>query len=69
VVVGQLNAVHASLVDLVTPPVEPAEPDAPEESVNTWFDAGGRFGLSSELDADHGRVVDAALSAARPAAP
>ena len=54
-----------SIVKLARPPVEPAEADAPVEAVHTWFDADGRFGLSAELDADHGRVVDAALSAAR----
>ena len=52
------------------PPVHPAAPDAPDESVSTWFDRDGRFFMSAELDADRGRIVDAALSAARrPAVP
>ena len=44
---------------------EPAAPDTPDETVATWFDRDGRFFVSAELDADHGRIVDAALSAAR----
>ena len=54
-----------AIVKMAHPPAEPAEPDAPDEAVSTWFDRDGRFFMSAELDADHGRVVDAALSAAR----
>ena len=35
------------------------------ESVSTWVDDDGRYHLAGELDADRGRIVDAALSAAR----
>ena len=54
-----------AIVKMAHPPVEPAAPDAPDETVSTWFDRDGRFFLSAELDADRGRIVDAALSAAR----
>ena len=54
-----------AIVKMAHPPVEPAAPDPPDETVSTWFDRDGRFFLSAELDADRGRVVDAALSAAR----
>jgi len=56
------------------PPTSPAAADDgpagavdPEESVQSWFDDDGRFQLRAELDADHGRIVDAALTAARDA--
>jgi hypothetical protein len=50
-----------------TPPA-PKEPEAaPEESVAGWFDDDGRYHLRGVLDADHGRIVDAALSEARDA--
>ena len=45
----------------VTPP--PAEP--PTDSVSSWFDDAGRYHLSADLAPDRGRLVDAALSAAR----
>ncbi|MET0325175.1 MAG: HNH endonuclease signature motif containing protein [Ilumatobacteraceae bacterium] len=54
-----------SIVRMALPPVEPAAPDAAPETLSTWFDRDGRFSMSAELDADHGRIVDAALSAAR----
>lgn len=43
------------------PPVEPVE------SLRAWFDDHGRYHLHGDLDADHGRIVDAALSEARDA--
>ena len=56
------------------PPTSPAAADDgpagavdPEESVQSWFDDDGRFQLRAELDADHGRIVDAALTEARDA--
>ncbi len=49
-------------------PASPA-PDAapPAESLVGWFGDDGRYHLHGELDADHGRIVDAALSEARDA--
>ena len=38
---------------------------APTESLVGWFDDDGRYHLRGELDADHGRIVDAALAEAR----
>ena len=45
----------------------PAVSDEPAESLAGWFDDDGRYRLRAELDADHGRIVDAALSEARDA--
>ena len=47
----------------------PAPPvsDEPAETLAGWFDDDGRYQLRGELDADHGRIVDAALSEARDA--
>jgi hypothetical protein len=45
----------------------PTHPDEPTESVAGWFDDDGRYRLRGELDADHGRIVDAALTEARDA--
>ena len=39
----------------------------PDESLARWFDDDGRYHLRGELDADHGRIVDAALTEARDA--
>ena len=51
-----------------TAPPAPKNPDlAPTESVVGWFDDDGRYRLRGELDADHGRIVDAALAEARDA--
>ncbi|MET0144022.1 MAG: HNH endonuclease [Ilumatobacteraceae bacterium] len=47
------------------PVVEPAAPEAPTESVRTWFDDDGHYQARISLDADHGRIVQAALQAAR----
>ena len=50
-----------------TPPA-PKQPEAaPEETVTGWFDDDGYYHLRGVLDADHGRIVDSALSAARDA--
>jgi hypothetical protein len=48
-------------------PAPPAPPpaDEPTESVQGWFDDDGRYHLRAELDADRGRIVDAALTEAR----
>ena len=48
-----------------TPAPDPAEPEAPKESVATWFDSGGRYHLHAELDPDRGRIVANALGEAR----
>ena len=49
-------------------PPAPKNPDlAPSESLVGWFDDDGRYHLRGELDADHGRIVDSALSEARDA--
>ena len=49
------------------PPV-PKNPElAPSESLAGWFDDDGRYHLRGELDADRGRLVDAALTEARDA--
>jgi len=48
-------------------PGEPAGAVPPGESLSAWFDDDGRYHLSAELDADHGRLVDAALHEARDA--
>ena len=45
----------------------PAPCDEPEESLAGWFDDEGRYQLRGDLDADHGRIVDAALTEARDA--
>ena len=42
-------------------------PTAPEESLACWFDDDGRYRLRGELDADHGRIIDSALTEARDA--
>ena len=49
------------------PAPPPDEDDEPSESLATWFDDDGRYHLRGELDADHGRIVDAALTEARDA--
>jgi hypothetical protein len=41
--------------------------EEPAESLTAWFDDDGRYHLRAELDPDHGRIVDAALSEARDA--
>ena len=47
---------------------EPLAADEPaKESLACWFDDDGRYRLRVELDADHGRIVDAALTEARDA--
>jgi hypothetical protein len=46
-------------------PTDDPEPEAPGESVAGWFDSAGRYHLNAELDADHGRVVDAAVREAK----
>ena len=46
-------------------PQDDPEPEAPCESVAAWFDSAGRYHLKAELEPDHGRVVDAALAAAK----
>jgi hypothetical protein len=48
------------------PTPSPSAPE-PEETFASWFDDEGRFHLRGELDADHGRIVDAALTEARDA--
>ena len=49
-------------------PPAPTDPElAPSESLAGWFDDDGRYHLRGDLDADHGRLVDAALSGARDA--
>ena len=51
-----------------TEPPAPKNPElAPAESLSGWFDDDGRYHLRGELDADRGRLVDAALSEARDA--
>ena len=54
-----------TIVACSRPVAEPSAPDAPVESVSTWFDEDGRYQARISLDGDHGRVVDAALHAAR----
>jgi hypothetical protein len=53
------------------PPLSPSpslgEPEPRPESVAAWFDDDGRYHLRGELDADHGRILDAALHEARDA--
>jgi len=41
------------------------EPTAVLESFSGWFDDDGRYRFQGELDADHGRIVDAAIREAR----
>ena len=48
-------------------PAPAASSDEPTESLAGWFDDDGRYRLRGELDADHGRIVDAALCEARDA--
>jgi HNH endonuclease len=48
-------------------PPPPPDDDEPAESVAGWFDDDGRYHLRGELDPDHGRIVDAALTEARDA--
>jgi hypothetical protein len=48
-------------------PTPHATAGAPAESLVGWFGVDGRYHLHGELDADHGRIVDAALSEARDA--
>jgi hypothetical protein len=43
------------------------EVEAGGERVEGWFDDNGRYQLRAELDPDHGRIVDAAVSEARDA--
>jgi hypothetical protein len=46
----------------------PASETTPStEALRGWFTEDGRYHLSGELEADHGRIVDAALSEARDA--
>jgi HNH endonuclease len=49
------------------PPPPPPAGDEAGESLIGWFDDDGRYHLRAELDADHGRIVDAALTEARDA--
>jgi hypothetical protein len=50
------------------PPIPRAAESEPlGESLSGWFDDGGRYHLRGELDADHGRILDAALHEARDA--
>ncbi len=49
-------------------PCADASPEVhPVESLSAWFDDDGRYHVRGELDADHGRIVDAALTEARDA--
>jgi HNH endonuclease len=48
-------------------PPGPPPSDAPSEALSTTFDDDGRYHLRAELDPDHGRIVDAALTEARDA--
>ena len=54
-----------------TPPLapDPATVEPPAESLAGWFDDDGRYHLRGELDPDHGRIVDQALTEARDARP
>ena len=63
--VAQLRTMVRGASTPTLPPPLPVE--APVESLSGWFDDDGRYHLRGELDADHGRVVDAALSEARDA--
>ncbi len=57
-----------TMVRAARPAPKPAPArDEPNESLTGWFDDDGRYHLRGELDADHGRVVDAALREARDA--
>ena len=49
------------------PPTPTPSAPGPDESLATWFDDDGRYHLRGQLDADHGRIVDAALTEARDA--
>ena len=55
------------MVRAARPAPKPDPGDEPTESVAGWFDDDGRYHLRGELDPDHGRIVDAALSEARDA--
>ena len=48
-------------------PVPSTGVEEPAETLTGFFDDDGRYHLRGELDADHGRVVDAALTEARDA--
>ena len=47
------------------PTPDPDRGEAAVESVSSWFDDDGRYHLAGDLDADRGRLVDAALTEAR----
>jgi hypothetical protein len=55
------------MVRAARPAPKPGPVDEPAEVVAGWFDDDGRYRLRGELDADHGRIVDAALAEARDA--
>jgi HNH endonuclease len=46
---------------------QPPDDEEPGESLSACFDDDGRYWLRGELDADHGRIVDSALTEARDA--
>jgi hypothetical protein len=64
-------AVRAARPTVTTPPPSDDHDDAESvessEQVRAWFDDDGRYHLHGELDADRGRLVDAALTEARDA--
>jgi hypothetical protein len=55
------------MVRAARPAPKPDPVAEPTEMLAGWFDDDGRYHLRGELDADHGRIVDAALSEARDA--
>jgi hypothetical protein len=65
--VNQLRTIVRCSLPVVPPPADPEQPSAaaPTDSVSTWTSDDGRYHLHADLSADHGRVVDAALRAAR----
>jgi HNH endonuclease len=55
------------MVRAARPAPPPRVDEEPAESLAGWFDDDGRFHLRGELDPEHGRIVDAALTEARDA--
>jgi hypothetical protein len=54
-----------TIVRCARPAPDATDPDAPSESMSIRYDDDGRVHGQFELDADHGRIVEAALKAAR----
>lgn len=65
--VNQLRTIVRCSLPAVAPTPEPERPTPPEptDSVATWTSDDGRYHLHADLSADHGRIVNSALRAAR----